>query len=338
MVEMREEDILACQLPVWYEKFRPLTFKTRIIKLSDEAVRYFESDGICVGSPSNASSHSGFSGGGDGGADGSDWDECEDVLPPKELEAEIEQAIEALKGEVFPKLNWSAPKDCRWMSPGGTLQCHRPDEVFMFLKSSDFVAHDMRNAFDLVPSASRTRPDDFYVCLRRFHQLNPASEFRVFVREGKLAAISQRDAATFYPFMAEFRSEAEAKIRSFFDEHIAGQFPLDSYVFDVYIDVPPRRKVWLIDFSPVGPSTEALLFDWEEKPLKDDGPFEFRIVEDEQGKLPQLERFHAVPKDLAELSGKSGKELAEMMEKAEANLKKQEEALRKKEAEEGIDG
>jgi hypothetical protein len=40
---------------------------------------------------------------------------------------------------------------------------------------------------------------------------------------------------------------------------------LNSYVFDIYIDSPPRNKVWLIDINPWIPEcTDSLLFEWKE--------------------------------------------------------------------------
>lgn len=33
---------------------------------------------------------------------------------------------------------------------------------------------------------------------------------------------------------------------------------------DVYVDIPPRRRVWLVDFSPWGASTAPCLFEWSE--------------------------------------------------------------------------
>ena len=40
---------------------------------------------------------------------------------------------------------------------------------------------------------------------------------------------------------------------------------LDHYIIDVYIDVGPRYKVWLIDINPwIKGCADSLLFDWEE--------------------------------------------------------------------------
>ena len=40
---------------------------------------------------------------------------------------------------------------------------------------------------------------------------------------------------------------------------------MKSYVMDVYVDVAPKHKVWLIDFNPWIPeSVDSLLFKWED--------------------------------------------------------------------------
>jgi hypothetical protein len=45
-------------------------------------------------------------------------------------------------------------------------------------------------------------------------------------------------------------------------------------VFDVYID--DHERLWLIDFNPYAPVTDALLFDWEELPIPECIPDQFR--------------------------------------------------------------
>jgi hypothetical protein len=40
---------------------------------------------------------------------------------------------------------------------------------------------------------------------------------------------------------------------------------MKDYIFDIFIDIPPKSKVWLIDINPWIPySVDSLLFDWEE--------------------------------------------------------------------------
>jgi len=56
-------------------------------------------------------------------------------------------------------------------------------------------------------------------------------------------------------------------ILNFFSEKLLPSIKdlLHSFVFDIYIDVPPAQKVWLIGVNPWLPEyTDALLLSWEE--------------------------------------------------------------------------
>jgi len=90
------------------------------------------------------------------------------------LDAEIRAVLERYDGAVFPKLNWSSPQvplfplrpccrshgtsaesctplcsqDAAWMIPGQSLKCQNPADVYLLLKSSDFISHDLDHAFD----------------------------------------------------------------------------------------------------------------------------------------------------------------------------------------------
>lgn len=59
---------------------------------------------------------------------------------------------------VFPKLNWSAPRDATWINAGENLKCMSPGEVIMLIKSSDFAIHDLCHAFDCCHPAVTCHP------------------------------------------------------------------------------------------------------------------------------------------------------------------------------------
>lgn len=78
-----------------------------------------------------------------------------------ELEATINKHIASLGGAVLPKLNWSAPRvwcslglladllqDACWIAPTNSMRCTSAGDVFLLIKSSDFVTHDLTAAFD----------------------------------------------------------------------------------------------------------------------------------------------------------------------------------------------
>lgn len=242
----------------------------------------------------------------------------------EELEDKIRGGIERLNGAVLPKLNWSAPKDAQWIS--GTLKCESISEVLTLLKASDFISHDLCHAFDLCPS-ERKRPDHFTLILRRWQSLHESNEFRCFVCNSHLVGISQRQTSGFFEHLVKDSEAAAIKnaIESFFQNEIVSSFTLNRYVFDVYVDVAPRRRVWLVDFSPWGSVTEPALFDWTELNVFLDSPFhettEFRVVRSETECRGKLSSYHCVPLELAQLN--TGEGLTELLVKADQFLKEQ---------------
>lgn len=87
-------------------------------------------------------------------------------------------------------------------------------------------------------------------------------EFRCFVRKGYLVGISQRDHTNFYPTISGAKEAIMADIVSFFNDRVRGSFPRDNYVFDVYRK--SEGSVQLVDFNPLSPVTDGLLFEWGE--------------------------------------------------------------------------
>ncbi|KAI8850581.1 D123-domain-containing protein [Chytridium lagenaria] len=171
---------------------------------------------------------------------------CEDdsKIPSfPDLEAQITLAIEDLGGKAMPKLNWSSPKDATWMAVDGTMCCNN---------SSDFVAHDLSHAFN------KCTP----VGLETMQNISPSMEFRCFVRNGQLIAISQRDFMNYYSFLNESRERIEKDIVAFYEKELRPKFMEPSYVFDAYIGA--KGKVSLIDINAFSPSTDSLLFFWSE--------------------------------------------------------------------------
>lgn len=128
---------------------------------------------------------------------------------------------------MFPKLNWSSPKvwpvpallldltvrqDAEWMVAGPPLKCQTPADVYLLLKSSDFIAHDLDHAFvgcvdevlatedglvdataqlDLnagegSPPAARERGFEFELVLKKWFDMPQSQEWRCFVRDQQL--------------------------------------------------------------------------------------------------------------------------------------------------------
>ncbi|KAK4700152.1 hypothetical protein P7C70_g6099, partial [Phenoliferia sp. Uapishka_3] len=266
-------DVLACRFSSWYPAFRKHSPKASIIKpLEDRFIDYLESDRVFIPEGSGPMGVSELSDDEDEDSrNGSDCSEDQTwQIKFEDLDAKIRTIITKYDGVVFPKLNWSSPQDAAWMMPGSTLKCQSPADVYLLLKSSDFISHDLDHGFDscvdyeplssaststeddLVRSTNRLvvdddesdatseededtgptersqpRPYDFELVLKKWFEMPRSQEWRCFVREGKLIAISHRD-SNYYDFLQESQEEIRAKVVAFFEDEVLNVFPLSS--------------------------------------------------------------------------------------------------------------
>ena len=249
-----------------------------MIELTPPFLSYLRADGIVLPSDEEQTRHDwsdSDSGIFENPNDDDDEDgEDEDVASPwREIHETIKATIEELDGRVVPKLNWSAPKDATWISALNSMECRSANDIYLLLKSSDFVTHDLEHAFDdcvddegtpldakLKSEATSRLP--YYLVLRKYFQLNPSLEFRCFVRKRRLLAACQRD-LNHFEFLFKMEDALRQTIQEFFDLRLRDTFPDENFVFDVYIP-PPHDKVWLVDINPWAQRTDPLLFSWLE--------------------------------------------------------------------------
>ncbi|GAA6062768.1 hypothetical protein JCM10212_006881 [Sporobolomyces blumeae] len=150
-----KRDVLACQFSAWYPLFKrhsPKATVLRPIPQEEELLEYLESDGLFLPEGSGPNGISELS-----DSDSDDDDDAASTIssePPAKqfsfphLDAEIRSVLSRYDGAVFPKLNWTSPQDAAWMIPGQNLKCQNPADVYLLLKSSDFISHDLDHAFD----------------------------------------------------------------------------------------------------------------------------------------------------------------------------------------------
>jgi hypothetical protein len=297
------EHILHCSYDSWFPKYRSSCIRSRIIPLTPEFIQYLREDRIILADDDEANR---------GGTEDDDWEpsaprqaaehfednasdsDSEDEglgLPPNqrfpELHETIKSKIRELGGAVAPKLNWSAPKDAAWISPHqNTMKCTSPNDIYLLLKSSSFISHDLEHAFDSCtpppPPASSSSNSDArltftpVLVLRSFFSPLPSLEFRCFVKDRTLVGITQRDLNR-YAFLRDIRTEIAARVRELFARRLRFTFPESSFIFDVYIpeadyndgDSDDGRssrlgRARLIDINPWAPHTDTLLFGWDE--------------------------------------------------------------------------
>lgn len=280
-----------------------------MIPLSDQFISYLRSDGILLPPelrrPREDDELDTYS--------DEDEDEAED---PSTSWPEVHSAIlDTIRdfGAVTPKLNWSAPKDATFMSATNDTKCTTANDIYLLLKSSDFITHDLDHPFDdcvADSDPSTTSATDsvipqvpYHLVLRKFANFNPSLEFRCFVRNRKLLCMCQRD-QNYFDFLFDMRDLLRSRIQAFFDEKLRDSFPDPNFVFDVYVPAPHQR-VWLVDINPWAQRTDSLLFSWleilrmkdpigfeEEGDLSGDGGFvrlslhDGQILTSENGEAP----------------------------------------------------
>ncbi|KAF8158343.1 D123-domain-containing protein [Crassisporium funariophilum] len=258
--------ILAFQFSSWYPAFARHTIKSTIIRpLSDEFREYLDADGVFVPEGSeDAPAESTLS---------DDDDDVEDgEEPPKQYSfPELDKRIRDCVGEyeaVFPKLNFSSPKDASWLLPASSpLKCTSPADVYLLLKSSDFINHDLstESVFEGCQLDDTSPTYELELVLRKWYSIDRSRELRCFVRGNHLIGISQRD-TNFYDFWndSSTQSNVVTAVKNFWQHNIKPKWTInEDYVFD-FLLTRDLSKGHILDFNPYAPKTDPLLFSYEE--------------------------------------------------------------------------
>ncbi|TID20038.1 gb [Venturia nashicola] len=267
---LTKQHILNCSYHEWHPKYKAITPKARLIPLTEPFLNYLRADGIIL--PEDDDDPPVTWSDNDSGVfssetetddtDGANEGEADIAAQWRHVHTNIKATIKELGGNVVPKLNWSAPKDATWINAGNSMECRSPGDVYLLLKSSDFVTHDLGHAFDDCVDDGTTPEIYYHLALRKTVQLNPSLEFRCFVRNREILGICQRD-QNHFEFLFEMQDKLRERIQDFFQKRLKHTFPDPDFAFDVYIP-PPHERVWLIDVNPWALRTDPLLFSWLE--------------------------------------------------------------------------
>uniref|UniRef100_A0A8D0UZI6 Translation initiation factor eIF2 assembly protein n=2 Tax=Sus scrofa TaxID=9823 RepID=A0A8D0UZI6_PIG len=190
---MKKEHVLHCQFSAWYPLFRSLTIKSVILPLPQNVKDYLLDDGTLVVSgredpPARSQPDS------DDEAEEIQWSDDENtatLTAPEfpEFTTKVQEAINSLGGSVFPKLNWSAPRDAYWIAMNSSLKCKTLSDIFLLFKSSDFITRDFTQPFIHCTDDSPDPCMEYELVLRKWCELIPGAEFRCFVKENKLIVV-----------------------------------------------------------------------------------------------------------------------------------------------------
>lgn len=147
-----------------------------------------------------------------------------------------------------------------------SMECATPNDIYLLLKSSDFISHDLEHAFDDtsddVDRDMKKEDINYVLVLRKWFKVNPSCEFRCFVRDRRVIGICQRD-LNHFAFLFPLIDRIRSTILSYFEETLKDTFPGGDFVFDVYLP-EPYDKVRLMDINPWAQRTDPLLFSWLE--------------------------------------------------------------------------
>ncbi|CAK82670.1 unnamed protein product (macronuclear) [Paramecium tetraurelia] len=222
------------------------SFKSKSIRLSQEVVSYLKEDGILLNDV---------------------W-----KRPPLQDNGtkrfpELEQLVNEILDDfesVFIKLNWRAPLDCQ-----NTFQdmCFQDlYDIMMALKYSGVIMEMIEDYDEQVIDQNHpekcqlvAQPSQGYLLeLKKYYKLRPNAEFRCFVKNKKLIGISQKNL-----YLITEDESVKDKIQNYFNK-IVDLIEIDNYVLDVYIDIPPKENIILVDLNPWQEHTRPKLFTYEE--------------------------------------------------------------------------
>ncbi|CAF0739772.1 unnamed protein product [Brachionus calyciflorus] len=319
---MKVDQILNCSFDKWYNLFESITIKSEIMTIPNDVLEYLRS-GSTIILPKSCQEEL------DAekkyrkeqrklNYDDSDdsWDEDEDDAEKQnypdfsDFGTLIKNAMKKLSNKVFIKLNWSSPKDAYWTL--NKLSCDRLSDVYMLLKSSDFISHDLNEAFNHCEDKEEKRQVidsfEYKLVLREWININPSMEFRCFVSQNKLIGITQRDCRAFYQILIDNKIEIQTRIEKFFVEKIQDKFFDPSFVFDVCLG---KKVIKLIDFNPFCPKTDSLLYSWDE--LMDENlvenstefkskNLELRLVDSNLGVQTSTYSMYSQPRDALDIN------------------------------------
>ncbi|TFY74924.1 hypothetical protein EWM64_g9087 [Hericium alpestre] len=267
---LTRKDVMSFQFSAWYPIFSSISIKSTIIRpLSIEFRSYLDAESVFLPEGSEDVPAASTVEDVDEEAD-EESDHPHFAFPA--LDAQIRAVVKEYDA-VFPKLNFSSPKDAAWILPSfSPLKCTSPADVYLVLKSSDFVTHDLResNIFENCINLPNQEDGDsseyqLELILRKWYSMEGSRELRCFVRDNNLIALSQRD-NNHYDFLNETATQMKiiSSVRSYWESQVKPKWTsTSSYTFDILL-TRDLERFHVLDFNPYAPRTDALLFTYEE--------------------------------------------------------------------------
>jgi len=212
------------RVPEWYAALAPFTWDTKFVKLRKDAI-----DALSVGMNEEQAK--------------------EFLYTPvgKGVMNDLAEPMGDIPGNAFAFVDSCAPTDTeRFALKGGAV--YSPRSALFYLLQSKKVSEAARN--------NKVE----YICLRPFRKITRAREFRLFIYDGKLSAMSQ------YNLIRHFR-RLEGVKKSYWDsavkfvESVIWRLPIKTLVIDIYIT--SGGDILVVDLNKWGETDPLLLRTWE---------------------------------------------------------------------------
>ncbi|MDP2438635.1 MAG: ATP-grasp domain-containing protein [archaeon] len=294
----------AVDLESWYgNELEPFTFRTVFVPLTQDEAR-----GVMAGYSARQAEEQGKEG-------------VALTTAQRQSLVELREKIAAGISElgagdagVFAKLSSRSPKDSRYCEArafrmvverlslqlkeaGGAVQ---PNDIVRAVMGCGIAALRLCTAeevLDCFLTSDRVCEDDIplalsfphkwsqHIVLREWVDIPTEGEFRAFVFDGKLTAVSQYFVGAYFESLVQQQARVQALIRSFFDTiRPLIQVSPAEYVLDLAVDMSTER-VYVIELNPFGKpdglGTGTCLFKKNDPAdlavLFGESPFQFRV-------------------------------------------------------------
>lgn len=172
----------------------------------------------------------------------------------------------------------------------------------LIVENSDDLLEQLATSQRIVDDIARHEKSQsktpLHIIIRPWVLIPHSLEFRAFVHQRQLTAVSAYYRNELYPFLNPHKQAILSSIIEFFEQNLKVQLPMESSVLDlglVLIDSNElylgesqishrlqqnQYRVILIEINPFGKVSGAALFSWLE-PVLTKGPLEFRLAHEE---------------------------------------------------------
>lgn len=159
----------------------------------------------------------------------------------------MRRPMDSAIGNWFVTSDTAAPTDTeRFAAKRGAV--HSPESAWRFLAESYKIRQAAANG------------NVEYICIRPFRRMNKTREFRLFIYEGELVAMSQYWLIRHFRRMEGVKQEYWNKAVEFFN-NIKWALPVETMVMDIYCT--SDDNILIIDLNKWGECDPKLLHNWD---------------------------------------------------------------------------